>query len=181
MTRWHPTFNPAHLYFVTTSCVHHYPLFQRDITKRLVVDTLDCMRLRKRFKLYAFVIMPNHIHLILQCRAEDPLGDTIRDFKKHVADRLLRAYRVRKNSAALTRLTVRGKRAHKVWAPSYDAKDVFTPAFLRQKMTYIHNNPCQPHWDLVGCAEAYLWSSARYYVLEEAAIIPLDNASELLY
>jgi len=89
------------------------------------------MRLRKRFKLYAFVIMPNHIHRILQCRAEDPLGDTIRDFKKHVADRLLRAYRVRKNSAALTRLTVRGKRAHKVWAPSYDAKDVFTPAFLR--------------------------------------------------
>jgi REP element-mobilizing transposase RayT len=179
MARWHPTFNPAHLYFVTTGCFRQYHLFNRDITKRLIVDILDCVRLRKRFKLYAFVVMPNHVHLIVQCRDADPLGDAIRDF--HVADRLLRDYRRRGNRAALKRLCLKGRQGCKVWEESYDAKDVFTPEFLRQKMTYIHNNPLQPRWYLVASAEGYLWSSACYYLLGRSAIIPIDNASLLLY
>ena len=47
-------------------------------------------------------------------------------------------------------------------------------------MTYMHNNPCQPHWNLVEHPEDYVWSSARFYLLEEPAIIPLDNANLLL-
>lgn len=47
-------------------------------------------------------------------------------------------------------------------------------------MTYSHNNPCQPHWNLVERPEDYIWSSARFYLLEEPAIIPLDNANHLL-
>jgi hypothetical protein len=73
-----------------------------------------------------------------------------------------------------------GKQRHKVWEDGYDAKDVFSPEFLRQKMTYIHNNPCQSHWRLAERPEEYVWSSARFYLLEEPAIIPLDNASHLL-
>jgi putative transposase len=79
MTNWRPDFNPNHLYFVTTSTVHHRHLFQRNVMKRLLVDSLDCMRLRRRFKLYSFVIMPNHVHLIIQCHAENPLAGVIRD------------------------------------------------------------------------------------------------------
>lgn len=88
MTNWRPDFNPDNLYFVTTSAVQQRHLFIRDVMKRLVVDSLDCMRLRERLKLYAFVIMPNHLHVIIQCRAEDPLANVIRDLKKHIADRL---------------------------------------------------------------------------------------------
>jgi hypothetical protein len=73
----------------------------------------------------------------------------------------------------------RAKQQYKVWEDGYDAKDVFSPEFLRQKMTYLHNNPCQPHWDLAACPEAYMWSSARFYLLEAPAIIPVDNASLL--
>jgi len=100
VTHWRPDFDPDHLYFITTAAVQHRHLFQRDVMKRLAVDTLDCMRLRERLKLYAFVIMPNHLHLIIQCRAKDPLADVIRDLKKHVADRLIRHYRVEGNQFA---------------------------------------------------------------------------------
>jgi hypothetical protein len=72
-----------------------------------------------------------------------------------------------------------GKQRYKVWEDGYDTKDVFSPEFLRQKMTYVHNNPCQPHWNLVERSEDYVWPSARSYSLEEPAIIPLDNASRL--
>ncbi len=67
MTNWRPEFNPDHLYFITTKAVDYVHLFQREIIKRLLLDTLDCMQLRKQLDLYAFVIMPNHIHLIVQC------------------------------------------------------------------------------------------------------------------
>ena len=184
MTYWRPDFNPDHLYFVTTSAVQHRYLFGRDVIKRLVVDSLDCMRLRKRLKLYAFVIMPNHLHVIMQCRAEDPLADVMRDLKKHIADRLIRHYRADGNQPVLDFLaslaTRPDKQRHKVWEEGYDARNVFSPEFLRQKMAYMHNNPCQPHWNLVERPEDYIWSSARFYLLEEPAIIPLDSVNLLL-
>ena len=183
MTGWRPDFDPNHLYFVTTAAVQHRPLFQRDVLKRLVVDTLDCMRLHGRFKLYRFVIMPNHIHLIIQCRGEDPLAACLHDLKKQIADRVIRHYRGEGNHAALDMLrpaSAGPNRQSQVWEVGYNAKDVFGPSFLREKMTYIHGNPCQPQWNLAECPEDYLWSSARFYLLEQPAIIPLDNAGSLL-
>jgi putative transposase len=184
MPRWHLDFNPDNLYFVTTSAVQRHHLFKRDVTKRMIVDSLDCVRLRQRLKLYAFVVMPNHLHAVVQCRADDPLADVIRDLKKHIADRLIRQYRVEGNQEVLDLLasmvTRSDRQRHKVWEDDYDAKDVVSPEFLRQKMTYLHNNPCQPHWNLAERPEDYIWSSARFYLLEEPAIIPLDNANRLL-
>jgi putative transposase len=184
MAHWRPDFDPDHLYFVTTSTVQHHHLLRRDVTKRLVVDTLDCMRLRRRLKLYAFVVMPNHLHLIMQCGADDPLSNAVRDLKKHVADRVIRQYQIEGNQPVLAQLasavTRPDRQRYKVWEDGYDARDVFSPEFLRQKMTYLHNNPCQPHWNLVERPEDYAWSSARFYVLGESAIIPVDNANMLL-
>ncbi len=159
-------------------------IFKRDVMKRLIADSLDCMRLRKRLKLYAFVVMPNHIHVIIQCYAEAPLADIIRDLKKHIADRMIRHYRAEENQPALDLLALAvkrtGKQRYKVWEDGYNAKEIFSPEFLRQKMNYIHNNPCQSHWNLAERPEDYVWSSARFYLLEESAIIPLDNAEHLL-
>ncbi len=182
MATWRPDFDPDHLYFVTTATAQHLHLFHRDVMRRLVVDTLDCMRLRGRFALYCFVIMPNHIHLIVQCRAEDPLADCVRDLKKQIADRLIRHLRAVGNTTALEQLvpTTPGRRTYQAWEDGYNAKDVFTPEFLREKMEYIHGNPCQPHWNLAQSPEDYAWSSARFYLLEEPCLIPIDNAKALL-
>jgi putative transposase len=184
MTNWRPNFDPDNLYFITTSAVEHRHIFKNDVVKRLIVDSLDCMRLRKRLLLYAFVVMPNHLHIIIQCAGENPLANVIRDLKKHVADRIIRHYQALGNQSVLDFLTSAvarpDKQQHKIWEDGYNAKGIFSPDFLRQKMTYVHNNPCQPHWALAECPEDYLWSSARFYLLEEPAIIPLDNANLLL-
>ena len=184
MTNWRPNFDPDNLYFVTTTAVRRQHLFKNDLVKRLIVDGLDCMRLRKRFKLYAFVVMPNHLHIIIQCTEENSLANAMRDLKKHAADRIIRHHRALGNQSVLDFLALAvarpGKQRYKVWEDSYNAKDVFSPEFLRQKMTYVHNNPCQPHWALAECPEDYAWSSARFYLLEEPAVIPLDNAGHLL-
>lgn len=184
MTNWRPDFDPDNLYFVTTSAVGRRHIFKGDVLKRLIVDSLDCMRLRKRLLLYTFVVMPNHLHIIIQCTGENPLASAIRDLKKHVADRIIRHYRALGNQSVLdflaSAVTRPDKQRYKVWEDGYNAKDIFSPDFLRQKMTYVHNNPCQPHWALAECPEDYPWSSARLYLLEEPAVIPLDSASHLL-
>jgi len=184
MTTWRPDFSPEHLYFVTTKAVKYAHLFQRGVMKRLIVDNLDCFRAQKRIKLYTFVIMPNHIHIIIQCRPDDPLADVLRDFKKRTSDRIVRHYQAEGNQEVLdflaSAVTRPEKQTHKVWEEGYHAEDVFSPRFLRQKIIYSHNNPCQPRRALVEQPEDYLWSSAPFYLLGHPAIMPLDNANELL-
>lgn len=179
-----PNFDPANLYFVTTSAVWRAHIFQRDVVKRIIVDSLSYMRVNHWLRLYAFVVMPNHVHLIAQFLDGHVLSDVMREFKKHTSKQIIRQYHAENNHRAL-RLLERAAhdipdQQYKVWEDGYDARDVFSPDFLRQKAEYIHNNPCQPHWQLAARPEEYPWSSARYYVLGEPSIIAIDDMSELL-
>ncbi|MFN8475274.1 MAG: transposase [Anaerolineae bacterium] len=184
MSNWRPTFCPEHLYFVTTKAAQYAHVFRRDIIKRLLLDTLDCMRHQGRFRLFSFVIMPNHVHFIIQSPAEHTIADAIRDFKHTTSDRLVRQLEAESNSSALAFLALNvtrpSRQHHRVWEEGYNAKDVFSPDFLREKMAYIHNNPCQPHWNLSETPEAYIWSSARFYLSDARCIIPVDDARDLL-
>ncbi len=97
---------------------------------------------------------------------------------------MIRHYRVEGNERALAFLAAQvtrpKKQRRKVWEDGYNAKEVLTPKFLRQKMTYCHENPCQPHWNLAASPEAYPWSGARYYLLDEPPLTPVDDARALL-
>ena len=184
MAQWRPTFNPDSLYFVTTKAVLYAHLFQSNVIARLLVDYLDCLRARKQIELYAFVIMPNHIHFIIRCLLPHTLADVVRNYKSTIADRLIRHYETIGDVGALDHLAMSikpdQKRSYQIWEEGYNAKEVFSPDFLIQKMNYIHNNPCQPHWHLVEKPEDYVWSSARFYLLGKPAIIPLDNVEVLI-
>ena len=184
MVQWRPDFDPTHLYFVTTSAVQRARLFQRDVIKRILVDALYHLQVVDRTELYAFTIMPNHVHFIMRCRAADPLAAVVRDFRANSARLIVRHYCAEHNQRALDFLaqavTRPAKQQYKVWQDDYLAKDVFSPGFLLQKMEYIHNNPLQPHWQLVERPEDYAWSSARFYLTDEPCIIPIDDARKLL-
>ena len=185
MSSWKPNFDPDNLYFVTTKAVDYLHVFHRDVIKRLIPDAFDCFRLRKRMKLYCFVIMPNHIHMIAKFIKDDPRADIMRDFKKQTSDRILRQLKAERNTDALKHLADKVEHAEKqnfkVWEDDYNAKDIFSAEFLEQKMNYIHLNPCQEHWKLSATPEDYLWSSARFYFTEEPCIIPIDDVREALY
>ncbi len=184
MSNWRPDFQPEHLYFITTKAVDYAHLFQRDIVKRLLLDLFDSFRMQKRWKLYCFVIMPNHTHCIAQFRADDPLSDVLRDLKRDSADRLIRQLKAEDNHTALDFLAAKVERPekqhYKVWEDGYNAKEVIAEDFLLQKMEYIHNNPCQPRWSLSATPADYIWSSARFYLADEPCLIPIDDVRKLL-
>lgn len=180
----HPVFDPANLYFITTTAVQRAHLFRRDVIKRIIADSLNYMRVHRWIALYVFVIMPNHIHIIVRLLEGHALSEVMRDFKKHTAKQIIRQYQAENNQRVLAFLEQAANRIpdqrYKVWEDGYDARDVFSPDFLKQKMEYSHNNPCQPHWRFAERPEQYPWSSARYYLLDEPAIIDVDDVRELL-
>lgn len=183
-TRWRPDFDPDHLYFVTTTAAERTRIFRGDMIKRILVDGLYYTNLMNKVSLYAFVIMPNHVHTIVQCPPEVPLKDWTRAFKADAARLIIRHYQVEGNRPALDALrqlvTRPEKQEYKVWEDGYLAKAVVKPDFLQQKLDYTHGNPVQPHWQLADVPESYAWSSARFYLRNAPALIPVQDARELL-
>jgi REP element-mobilizing transposase RayT len=183
-TPWPAHADPNYLHFITASALQRAPLFRRDVIKRILVDSLNTGRILGQYDLFAFVIMPNHVHLIVRCLAGNKPADVVREFKKATANLMLRHYEAEENQRVLEFCASGVKREEKqryaIWNDEYQAKDVFSPAFLRQKIDYIHNNPVQSHWQLVDEPQRYLWSSARFYLSGGRALIPLTDAGDLL-
>jgi len=181
---WSSHVEPGHLYFITMSAVRRARVFRRDVIRRILVDSLNTGRILGQYELFAFVIMPNHIHTIVRCLKDYGPGDVVREFKKATANLIVRQYEAEGNQAALSFLADcvarEGKHDYAVWRDEYQAKNVFSPGFLRQKVDYIHGNPVQPHWALTESPEEYVWSSARYYLTRGRAVIPLTDVGELL-
>ena len=178
-----PNFNPDYLYFVTTTAVKHIHLFRRDVIKRIIVDSLHYLQTAGKLKLFVFVIMPNHIHLIALFSKAHIVSNVMRDFKKFTARQIYHQFQAEKNRNVVDFLREEGKtvkQAYKVWEDGYDARDVFSMEFLSQKMDYIHHNPCQPQWKLAHTPEEYVWSTAGFYFAGKPCVIPVDDVREFL-
>lgn len=181
---WKPHTNPAHLYFVTTRAIGGQHVFHRDVIKRIIIDCLHIGRLLHRFRLYTFVVMPNHLHCILQPSEEAKVSDVVRDMKKAMSNMIVRHFEAEDNQRALALCAAAvsdpAKQQHAIWEDEYQAQNVYSAEFLMQKLNYIHNNPLQPRWNLAETATAYPWSSAAYYLEDRRPIIPLDDVRKLL-
>ena len=181
---WPVHIDADHLYFVTTSAVQRARIFRRPVIKRILVDSLNVARILGQIELYAFTIMPNHVHLIVRCLDGQTPASIVREFKKATANLVLRQFEAEGNQQALSFCAAAVKpgqqQQYAVWESEYQAKNVFSPGFLEQKLAYVHENPVQPHWRLAELPELYPWSSAGFYLAGKRALIPLSDARELL-
>ena len=178
----HPNFNADYLYFITTKAEQHAHLFKRESIIRIILNSVHFLRTDGRMKLFVFVIMPNHIHMIVKLLQEYTISDLLRDFKRHTARQIIRQFQAENKTdtlGILQRLNKDPRQDFKVWEDRYDARDVFSVGFLEQKMNYIHHNPCQPHWNLAAQPEEYPWSSARFYMADKPSVIPVDDVRDL--
>ena len=185
MSRHRSHLDPEHLYFVTTKAVQGKPIFDRPYLANIVLGSLRYMRLNHWIKLYAYVLMPNHIHLIVKYLDEHQPSQVLRDFKKFTAKEIIGELERRGERRLLSFLEAAAsntkKQTHKVWEDGYFDKSIFSEPFLFQKMDYIHHNPLQPHWSLAERPEEYRYSSARNYALHDDSVMQIDHCSELLH
>jgi REP-associated tyrosine transposase len=159
--RYHEPGQPRELTF---SCYHRYPFLSRDRTRAWLCEALAAAGARFGFQLWAYVIMPEHVHLLVYPGdAPERISDFLRAVKEPVARKAI-TYLQSNAPHWLARVTVReGPRIRRrFWQPGggYD-RNITSIEALRAMIDYIHANPVRR--GLVARAEDWEWSSARWY------------------
>jgi putative transposase len=139
------------------------------------------MQQQKRILLFAFVIMPSHLHAIVK-PVSDSIGVMVQQFGSFTAHAILEQLRT-DNQKDLLRLFHQKKRderhEHSIWQ-DIQAKNIFSMDFLQQKMEYIHQNPIAKDWKLVEDRADYLYSTAGYYDYGRKPVIEITDINEWL-
>ena len=165
------------LYYITTNVYDRLALFTQPSTIIPIIDSLNYYRFKYRFLLTGYVIMPDHLHLLIWPQGDDKLADIMRDFKKFTAVRLIRQAQVESRSDWLDAFHKAGaetqRSQEKVWQDDYWDKLVYSPNVLRQKLNYLHRNPVRA--GLVESPEEYPYSSYRSYVCGDESLIQIDK------
>ena len=174
-------FDEHHLYFVTISISGWKPIFNEPKYAQIVLQSLKWLREQKTLKLFAFALMPDHLHIIMKPLGEFRPESIIQRFASYTSHEILKQLRQDGNKQLLGffRKCAEEKkdRKHQIWQEAL-AKNVFSEKFLFEKMEYIHNNAVYKRWMLVENRSDYPYSSACYYDGGEEPIIPIDDVRE---
>lgn len=173
-----PRFHIAgHTYYITTVVYNRLPIFTRSSFVIPLLDSLNFYRYKQSFKILGYVVMPDHMHLMIWPYDKATPSDIMRDYKEFTSKRIVRQAEVEGAEAWLTAFRTAGeetRRANsKVWQDSYWDVNVYSEHVLRQKLTYIHRNPVRA--GLVEKPEAYPYSSYRNYEYGEEWLIEVDQ------
>ena len=167
---------PYHAHFLTFSCFQQLSLFSRERTKRWLIEAIINAKEKYRYALWAYVIMPEHIHLLVYPMLEKyNISLFLKTIKQSVA-RKAKHYLKENNPDWLNKLTVkRGPRnVFRFWqtGPGYD-RNINSENELFEKIHYIHNNPVRR--ELVLTPQEWKWSSAGWYDGERDVMLPIDD------
>jgi putative transposase len=166
----------GHLHFITCSCHRRLPLFASTCAKNLFVKILGEVRDRYGFALLGYVVMPNHIHLLISEPAKGTPSSVMQVLKKRVSRRLRRKPR-KKVSPQQLRLPFRD--AHDLlpqfWQPRFHDFNVWSQTKFVEKLQYMHMNPLKRK--LVAHPRDWPWSSFSFYAKKEAGLVRIDPIS----
>jgi putative transposase len=158
------TFNePGHAHELTFSCYRRYPFLQAERTCVWLAEAIEAARQEHKFALWAYVFMPEHVHLLIYpTRAPYDIRDMLQCIKEPVGRQAV-AYLRESAPEWLERINVqRGQRVERrFWQAGggFD-RNVVEPHTLMAMIAYIHANPVRR--GLVKNAEEWKWSSAGW-------------------
>ena len=149
------------IYFWTATIHKWYQLLEKDEHKQILLDSLKFLSDKGLVSIYAFVIMPNHVHFIWQPHRlngkESPLGS----FLKFTAHKLLMQLKSDKEDSKY--LVDIPNKKHEIWQRDPLATELISLEVAKQKLNYVHYNPISGKWNLAKDDISYRFSSARFY------------------
>ncbi len=173
---------PGHAHFLTFSCYRRMPLLTKDRTRFWFVDALDKARIRHEIDLWAWVIMPEHVHLLIYPRK--PIHNTskiLASIKKPVGYQAVQFLKEH-NPEFLKQLTIvnRNRTYRHFWqvGPGYD-ENLDNVAAVHHVIDYIHNNPVRR--GLVAAPTDWTWSSATDWAGCRHSHITVDRSVPTLH
>ena len=150
-----------HPHFFTATNLQWQPLLKTDKYKDIIIESLRFWVNAKRVKVYGFVIMSNHIHIIWQMRENIRAQDVQRDFLKFTAQKIKADLKIN-HPKVLELFRVNAKdRIFQLWERNALSVALETEYIFEQKLNYIHNNPVKA--GICVLPEDYTYSSAAFY------------------
>jgi putative transposase len=150
-------------YFLTCTIVNWTPLFANPAIVRIALDSLDYLQKSDRMRVFAYVIMENHLHLIASAK---DLSKELGDFESYSARKIIDYLKERHSDRVLTELKLhkvphKVDRTYQVWQEGSHPEIIQSVEMLRQKIEYIHLNPVRRGY--VDNPVDWRYSSARNY------------------
>ena len=139
-------------HFITFSCHGRRPYLCTPSAKDIFLDSLELTRRRYQFEVLGYVVMPEHVHILLSEPAEDLLSKALQSLKLSVSKRL---------------------NQRPFWQPRYYDFNVFTHNKRVEKLKYMHRNPVTR--GLVERPEDWPWSTYRHYLLDQPVPVKITQ------
>ncbi|MCH7904021.1 MAG: transposase [Armatimonadetes bacterium] len=152
---------PGHAHELTFSTYKNVQYFRIDKNCRLFLQYLGQARERQKFELWAYVLMPQHVHLLVWPGTEGAkVAEILKSIKQPFSRQMIKLARCNQP---------------RVWQKGggYD-RNLFTTKATQASIDYIHMNPVKA--GLCSSPSDYLWSSAKWYQDRESGLIKPDYA-----
>jgi len=156
------------LHYLTLQVVYWVDIFTRQRYRDIIIDSLKYSQSNKGLEIFAYVIMSNHIHIIVRSNT-DNLSQTIGDIKKFTSKKIINSIKEEPESRRewLLFMFERAAKRHKrnkhyqFWTHENHAIHLYSEKFIKERLMYIHDNPVKA--GIVEQPEDYIYSSARNY------------------
>jgi putative transposase len=142
------------LHFITFSCFHRRPFLEEPGPKEMVEAILEQTRARHQARVYAYVLMPEHIHLLINEPPSILVAQFLKAFKQ------------------VTSRKLRGDRPQ-FWQDRYFDSNIRGEAARSEVIRYIHRNPVKR--GLVASPEQYRWSSFNHYATGIRGVVEIES------
>jgi putative transposase len=153
-------------HFITFTCYHRYAQLSDPLVRDLFVQALERSRKLYAMLVYGFIVMPEHVHLLISEPERGTVANAIQSLKISSAKRSKQVLQ-----ALISQ--VKGNVGHSVsfWQKRYYDRNVRGEEF-REKLRYIHRNPVKRN--LVTRPEDWMWSSYRHYLTGENSGVEIE-------
>ena len=169
MSRNYKFHNAEGLYFISFATVYWVDVFVRKVYFDCIVENLNYCVANKGMEVYAWCIMPSHMHLVFRSTVQKP-EELIRDFKSYTAKQIIKLIEENiqesrrewlLNSFKKAALTNSNNTKHQFWQQHNHPVELWSTPVIKQKIDYTHHNPVDAGF--VEYDHEYFYSSARDY------------------
>ena len=170
------------IFSITFTCAGWIPLIEKVNGYDIIYSWFNYLKSKGHY-ITGYVIMPNHVHVMIAFRrSNQSINTIIGNGKRFMAYEIIRRLQDNNEHELLNQLQDKVEAArkanakqHNVWELSFDWKHCESESFIEQKLFYFHNNPNKGKWNLCTNPVDYPHSSAKFYATGEQPIFEITS------